>query len=117
MSCLFNSLEHFIGENSFEIRKKICDYLENNNSIIDGLETNTILNFENNNYIQNMRNMSTWGGAIEIQSACNIWNLRIIVINNRDNENIKIEFLPINTNYEKTITIEWTGGHYSPVIN
>jgi len=55
------------------------------------------------------------GGAIEIQSACNIWNLRIIVLNNRNNENTNIEFLPLNNIYEKTITIEWTGGHYTPV--
>jgi len=42
------------------------------------------------------------GGAIEIQSACNIWNLRIIVLNNRNNENTNIEFLPLNNIYEKT---------------
>ena len=25
MSCLFDSLNHFIGEGSYEIRQKICD--------------------------------------------------------------------------------------------
>lgn len=30
MSCLFNSLSYFINENSYDIRQKICNYLENN---------------------------------------------------------------------------------------
>ena len=100
MSCLFNSLSYFIKENSFNIRQQICDYLQQNKPIIDGLETNEILKFENNDinvYISNMRSMSTWGGAIEIQAACNIWNLRINVSNYRDSivENVVkiIEFI------------------------
>ena len=75
MSCLFNSLNYFIGEGSFEIREKICNYLQENNPVIDGLETNFILKLESNSaeqYISNMRKTSTWGGAIEIQCACNI---------------------------------------------
>ena len=80
MSCLFNSLSRFIPESSADIRQKICDYLEANNKIMDGVETKDILNMDSNNYIQAMRNTSTWGGAIEIQAACNIWNLSLIHI-------------------------------------
>ena len=61
MSCLFNSLSHFIQENSFTIRQKICDYLESNHSIIDGLETKFILELDSKNYINQMRSTSTWG--------------------------------------------------------
>jgi len=123
MSCLFNSLSHFINETSFTIRQKICDYLENNNPIIEGVDTKFILQMEsnNNNYISMMRNTSTWGGAIEIQVACILWNLRIIVKNNRDAKNTIIEFLPLRQNNHsdnhteyKTIVLEWTGGHYEP---
>ena len=39
MSCLFNSLSHFIGEPSNEIRQKICDYLQENKPILDGALT------------------------------------------------------------------------------
>ena len=113
MSCLFNSLSYFINEDSFKIRQIICDYLEANKPIIDGLNTPDILLFENNNYILNMRSISTWGGAIEIQAACNIWNLKINVSNHRDGGNI--EFIPLTCNYEKTINIYWTGGHYEPI--
>lgn len=61
MSCLFNSLSYFLQINSFDIRQKICDYLQNNEKIMDGLSTIDILNMENKNYIETMRNMSTWG--------------------------------------------------------
>ena len=47
MSCLFNSLSFFIQENSYNIRPKICDYLEENKPIIYGLETSFFLNLEN----------------------------------------------------------------------
>jgi hypothetical protein len=118
MSCLFNSLQYFIGEGSFEIRQKICDYLEQNGKIIDGIETNVILQLESNNYIQHMRTTSTWGGAIEIQAACNIWNISIIVRDRRNNNNDRsIEFLPVTCESSKKIELEWTGGHYEPVRN
>ena len=48
MSCLFNSLNHFINEGSYEIRQKICDYLQENQPIIDGLDTHFILELESN---------------------------------------------------------------------
>ena len=119
MSCLFISLDYFIKENSYIIRQKICDYLQQNNTIIDGLDTKFILDMENINYIQNMRNTSTWGGAIEIQAACNIWKLKIIVndIRYKHSQNNSIEFVPVNNNYDKSITLEWSGGHYEPVRN
>jgi hypothetical protein len=120
MSCLFNSLNYFINEGSFEIRQKICDYLNDNNPIIDGLETHFILEMEcgsKDKYISKMRNMSTWGGAIEIQCACNIWNLCINVKNYRDNDDKIIEFIPCNNTYDKTINLYWTGGHYEPFKN
>ena len=121
MSCLFNSLNYFIQEGSSEIRQKICDYLQENKPIMDGLETNTILSFENpvpSKYIENMRLMSTWGGAIEIQAACNIWKLCIIVKDIRtisSCEKKEIEFLPISGIVENTIYLEWSGGHYEPI--
>ncbi len=116
MSCLFNSLSFFVNDSSYNIRQKICDYLQSNQKIIDGLETSHILSLESQNYIQNMRSMSTWGGAIEIQAACNLYMARIIV-NNHTSTNSKIEFIPINSGYDKTFELCWTGGHYEPVRN
>jgi hypothetical protein len=118
MSCLFDSLRYFINENSISIRNKICDYLEQNKPIIEGVETNKIIEYENNSvqsYINNMRSTTTMGGAIEIQAACNIWNMSINVHNYRDPSNKIIQFIPIHKTYYKTIDIYWTGGHYEPI--
>lgn len=118
MSCLFDSLSYFIGENSDNVRQKICDYLQSNLPVVSGMETCSVLEFENqtaSNYIIGMRSPSNWGGAIEIQAACNIWKMSVNVRNNRDSNGRTIEFIPIRGESEKTINIYWTGGHYEPV--
>ena len=120
MSCLFNSLSYFINEDSFIIRQMICDYLQENKDIIDGIETHEVLKFECDSaesYISNMRITSSWGGAIEIQCACNIWNLTINVINYRDQGKKIIEFIPLKNISKKTISVYWNGGHYEPIKN
>ena len=116
MSCLFNSMSHFLPESSSRIRQMICDYLQNGGKIMDGIDTKTILRFEKPNYIARMRQSSTWGGAIEIQAACNIWKLRILVndIRLRSRDPKIIEFLPVTNNFTKTIKLNWNGGHYTP---
>ena len=121
MSCLFNSLHFFIP--SFtpqQIRDKICDYLEQNNPVMDGIETSLLLSLDASGgtaeqYISKMRSPSTWGGAIEIQAACNIWRTSIIVQNRRGSENSNIEFIPVRGAAQSTISVQWTGGHYEPV--
>ena len=129
MSCLFNSMSHFIKEEwgPTGIRNRICDYLEKNLPILEGMETCDVLKMEApsaEHYISNMRKTSTWGGAIEIQCACNIWNARIIVHdirrrNNHNNNNNKIEFLPLQSENAQTpsleFNLEWSGGHYEPL--
>ncbi len=127
MSCLFNSMSYFIKEEwgPTGIRQRICDYLEKNLPILEGMETRHVLEMEAPSaahYISNMRNCSTWGGAIEIQCACNIWNARIIVHdirNHKSGNNNKIEFIPLqksNINAASPIELhlEWSGGHYEP---
>ena len=126
MSCLFNSMSHFIKEEwgPTGIRQRICDYLEKNLPILEGMETHDVLKMEaptSESYIAKMRHTSTWGGAIEIQCACNIWNARIIVHDIRSHHhhenNNKIEFLPLHssTNLPSIeFHLEWSGGHYEP---
>ena len=122
MSCLFNSLSHFIGQAGDSIRQRICDYLQANLPIIDGMTTHDVLQLDSSlssdHYIGAMRSPSTWGGAIEIQAACNIWNARIVVHDIRAQcqlHNNLIEFLPVSTiAIDKTFELEWSGGHYTP---
>jgi len=118
MSCLFNSISYFTNETGIDIRNQICDYLQQNKPIMEGVETNKIIEYENydvENYIKNMRSNSTMGGAIEIQAACNLWNMIINVHNYRDPSHKIIQFIPIHKISYKTIDIYWTGGHYEPI--
>ena len=115
MSCLFDSLSRYLPGSSINIRTKICDYLKQNNKIIDGMNTRDILTLETTDYITKMRKTSTWGGAIEIQCACNIWKIRVLVEDKRHKKKHNIiEFIPINNTYNKTINLKWSGGHYTP---
>ena len=124
MSCLFNSLSHFIGQTAPQaIRQRICDYLQANLPIIDGMTTHEVLQLNSSKssdyYIGAMRASTTWGGAIEIQAACNIWNARIVVHDIRAQyqlHNNPIEFLPVSAvAADKTFELEWSGGHYEPI--
>ncbi len=118
MSCLFDSLSYFFKIDSNATRQKICDYLENNEMIMDGIETSFILSLDSSNseeYIRNMRLSHTWGGAIEIQAACNLWNIKIVIHNIRNNPNTRIEFLPLKSNYNIEINLSWNGNHYEPI--
>ena len=130
MSCLFNSLSHFIAPQTDPqaIRQRICDYLQANLPIIDGMATHDVLQLDSLNtsdqYIGAMRSPCTWGGAIEIQAACNIWNARIVVHDTRmvhGQEQKSIEFLPVSANAtnatDKTFELEWSGGHHEPIIH
>ena len=97
MSCLFNSLSYFVKENSDELRHNICNYLEKNPPLMDGMTTEQVIYFENGqnlkDYIKNMRNTSTWGGAIEIKAFCNIYKKNVFVRNIRDSTSKLIEFV------------------------
>jgi OTU-like cysteine protease len=136
MSCLFNSLSYFIPQTDPQaIRARICDYLQANSPIIDGMATHDVLQLDSlttsDQYIGAMRTLTTWGGAIEIQAACAIWNARIVVHDIRSSHGNghgpkqTIEFLPVANDAndandainspDKTFTLEWSGGHYEPV--
>lgn len=124
MSCLFNSLSHFIPQTDPQaIRARICDYLQAKSPIIDGIATHDVLQLDSglspDQYIGAMRTVTTWGGAIEIQAACAIWNARIVVHDIRSGKKQSIEFLPVSNDTinvaDKTFELEWSGGHYEPV--
>lgn len=120
MSCLFNSLQYFIPSlTPFQIRRQICDYLSQNQAVIEDLDTHELLNTIHShgaeNYVKEMRNSATWGTAIEIQAACNIWRTAIVVINKRDNPSTKIMFVPVKSAAQSTISVSWTGNHYEPI--
>jgi hypothetical protein len=113
MSCLFDSLSYFLKIDSFTVRQKICDYLEQNKPIIDGLDTKFVLDLDGDNYVSAMRNTTRWGGANEILAACNIWKLQINVV--MYNQKNVLEFLPLDECFVKIANIVWYGNHYEPI--
>ena len=115
MSCLFDSISYFLKIDSTQTRQAICDYLENNHPIMSGIDTKTMLDIEDPDYIRKMRSTTTWGGGLEIKAACNIWNIKIIVYIDRLH-NKKVEFLPTNERFIGAIEIEWQGNHYVPIL-
>ncbi len=129
MSCLFNSFSYFKeitnNDSSEIIRNKICNYLETNPIVFDNVNVSDIILWETNsnltNYIINMRNTSTWGGAIEIFAFCNIYNVNVNVKNIRDsgdssllNNIIQFKRLESPESIKALIQITWNGGHYEP---
>ena len=113
MSCLFDSLSSFIDIDSFTLRNKICDYLENNGPIMENLDTKFLIELDGDNYINKMRRNHEWGSAYEIAAMCNMYNAKIIVNVLRTGK--QIEFLSINNDYNKVFYISWTGNHYEPI--
>ena len=115
MSCLFNSLSHFLnGVTSTQLREIICNYMKQNPKIMDDTRIDDVIKWENGNsiedYLSNMEKTSTWGGGIEIKCFCEIYSIRVLVnFNNR-----KIEFLPASLTSVKTIELCYTGNHYEP---
>jgi hypothetical protein len=122
MSCLFDSLSKYLKEDSKIIRCKVCKYLEQNNSIMEDIETKIILNMDRDNYIESMTDENTWGGGIEIKAACNIWNIKIKVIYiSNISKSYTIEFIPSQRNKQnrkknRVIKLYYDGVHYKSTL-
>lgn len=118
MSCLFDSLSYFITNiDSQRLRSMIVNYLSTNPKLIEDNKFSDLLIFEDQpvsleNYIQNMSDHNTWGGAIEIKAFADMFNVRILV--NVIQTGKQIEFLPKNP-FTSTICLLYTGNHYEPL--
>ena len=111
MSCLFNSFSKIVSEPSQSIRAKICDWLATDPALMDDLSASTVVLVESGrplaDYVQQMRSMNTWGGAIEIRAFVQLWKRPVKVWAIRGRR--WIEF-PCSEGQE--CRISWTGGHY-----
>ena len=123
MSCLFQSLSSYVSHQDYsKLRQDICNYLESNPKILDDINLDKLLEFDDisiNDYIKNMRNNATWGGAIEIKTFCEMYQVNILVLNIRNNETDKdspkeIKFIASSPS-TRWIAISWNGGHFEPV--
>lgn len=127
MSCLFNAITKLM-QNELrvvkinDLRKFICDYMENNldkilkNDTLKGWLENISLDKYNqvdvSRYINEMRSNSVWGGAPEIAITSKIFQLEIIV--NYGGSDIA-KFNNCDGRCYKRLYLQWTGGHYEPI--
>ena len=112
MSCLFDSLSKFVNMSSYDLRLSICNYIKSNNNIFEDIKTEDVIGWETNmklnDYVNMMEKNYTWGGAIEIKSFCEMFNIVVIVILN----DRKIEFIPSSKLANRVIHLNYTGNHY-----
>lgn len=117
MSCLFNSLSHFVSEDSFTIRQRICDYLTTNPVLFAEIPANLVIEWETgcnlSDYVARMRSTSTWGGAVEIRCFVNMYKINVEVVNIRDSSGKSIIFT--NESSPQSLRISWSGGHFEPI--
>jgi hypothetical protein len=122
MSCLFDSLaSYFTKIDGAQLRQLICTYLQTNPSLYQEIDTEKAVLWETKNdlnqYIRQMRQSSTWGGAIEIMGFCNLFRLNVTVHLIISSKNKCITFTPTSrsgSSSNGTIHITWTGNHYQP---
>lgn len=117
MSCLFNSLSKFIShQDSQKLRQDICNYLESNKPLVDELTIKEIAELDGltqEQYIQNMRNDNTWGGAPEIKAFCEMYHIGVKVLVNSSG---KIIDFKASEDFDRFVVISWTGNHFEPIL-
>ena len=125
MSCLFNSIAHFIRDDMevrgiTNLRNEICEYISMNRTEKFGdVSIEEWIKFSNeteaigktvDEYLLKMSHDSQMGGGIELAVASRIFNLIIKV---EHNQKIISEFNFSQTPV-KEITLLYSGNHYDP---
>lgn len=117
MSCLFRALGKHTGESDDVVRSKIVNFLATNPKLLGEISANDAMLWEtgqtSTNYIQSMRQASTWGGALEISAFSKLYGLNVFVeVPQRDNTKI-IRFFNIDA--KTAIGLTWNGSHFEPL--
>jgi len=118
MSCLFNSLSVFVeGDDSNILRQKICNYLALNLPLgHEDVLAEQYIQWQGGvtlfEYVQQMRNIQTWGSSIEIQAFCELYSISVSVTDLRRSTNNVMTFIPKSGIYSKQVKLTWNGGHY-----
>lgn len=122
MSCLYISLGRLLGQDPTALRQEICNFLATNPKLMDGVDAETVIQWESNkkivDYIHSMRNTNTWGGAVELSSFTLMTGHSVIVHDLSTGKTI--EFVPQRRRGRPrrnihTLHISWTGNHFEPV--
>ncbi len=129
MSCLFDSLFSLLNQygikfaNSHELRLKVTTFMaENPHYSLGKDQSESIENWvkytakdqrkTSQQYLNAMRQRSTWGGGLEIAVMSKLFNCIIVVIRNNK---VVSTFDNTDGDAEVKFTINWTGSHYTPL--
>lgn len=122
MSCLFDALSFYIENvDGQTLRTMISEYLQQDPLFFDEKNRlSSVLQMDDqpmslDAYVQNMKQSSTWGGAIEIRAFCELFRARVLVkiLDPRHPHDV-IEFLP-HAPPDSTVEVGYTGNHYIPI--
>ena len=112
-SCLFSSIGYLIDHNNFnemtklQYRQLLVNYLEDNEV------ENGMLEIPKPDYIENIQNPTTWGGAIELKLFSDMFQLEIASIDVRSN---RVDIFGQDKNYPQRIYVLYNGVHYDPLV-
>jgi len=112
-SCLFSSIGYLIDNKNFnettkiQYRQLLVKYLEDTE--ID----NSIFEIPKQEYIKNIQNPSTWGGAIELKLFSDMFQVEIASIDVQSN---RVDIFGQDKNYPQRIFLLYNGVHYDPLV-
>jgi hypothetical protein len=107
MSCLFNSLSTFVSVSPEKLREDICNFIEaNSKALLPGLDEKVLLGSDLKKYVAAMRQPGTWGGAIEIQAFCQMYNAEVRVTNIRGSDAPRRKHVQVTTRNGRVIVLQ-----------
>ncbi len=120
MSCLFVSLINNCKNdpkkfkvNHVMLRNQIVDFISTDPILFDRKRASQVVNWLGRGtlaqYCREMRNTSTWGGALEVRAFCIIFetNVEVDFVDKK-----KKIYFACPKREAKTIKIKYNGGHY-----
>lgn len=112
-SCLFSSIGYLIDNNNFtettklEFRQILANYIQCNN-FQEGL-----FEVPKEDYVVNILNPSTWGGAIELKVFSDIYQIEIASVDVMTN---RVDIFGQGNEFKSRIYLIYNGVHYDPLV-
>jgi len=111
-SCLFSSVGYLLDEKfdentKYKYRQLLINYLESKKIDI------SVLGTTKEDYINQMLDINTWGGAIELKLFSELFQTKIVSIDIQFN---RLDIFGQDQNYINQIFVLYNGVHYDPLV-
>ncbi len=112
-SCLFSSIGYLLDNDQFsettklQYRQILATYIQ------DNIFEAGLFEISKEDYVQNIVNPSTWGGAIELKIFSDIYQIEIASIDVMTN---RVDIFGQDKNYKNRIYVLYNGVHYDPLV-